>query len=231
MKFNVELEVPPVQDVFHDPGKAAVVVIDLQNEFCDPDGKLYTGEAATEAVRSSAALIDRARRAGSRVIWIQSVRERNAIEFTAFDRAPHLIDGTWSVQYSPPLNVLDGEPVIKKQSHDCFNHSDLDGYLERAGIVGPEWLMITVGVALDGCVNHAVLGFSVRNYRVALPLDCVAPREGPAAIATLWRYGARLQGPDGQPLARLGPIYPFNVTVTESNRIHFKAGALQRTGP
>jgi nicotinamidase-related amidase len=229
MKFKVELEVPNIIDVVHDPGKTAIVVIDLENEFCDARGKLYLGQAAADAVYASAALIERGRNAGNRIIWVQSARERDAIEFAAFDRDPHLIDGTWSVQFSPPLNVLDGEPVIKKHSHDCFNHTNLDAYLEQNGIIGPEWLMIVVGVGLDVCVNHAVLGFSVRNYRVAVPLDCTAPREGPEAIATLWRYGAGFLDQDGRPIARLGPIYPFNITITESKRIIFESATLVRT--
>lgn len=220
MKAKVELEIPLIKDVSHDAATTVIVVVDLQNEFCDPDGKVFMGKAAIEAVHASASLVHRGRQVGSKIIWIQSVREKDAIEFAAFDRDPHLIDGTWSTEFTPPLKVGEGEPVIKKHSHDCFNHTELDSCLERNGIVGPEWQMVVIGVALDGCVNHAVLGFSVRNYRVAVPLDCVAPRDGPAAMATLWRYGARLLGKDGQPLPRLGPIYPYNIVVTESQRIH-----------
>ena len=130
MKVNVDLEVPELKEVHVDPAKTAIVVIDLENEFCSPGGKIYLGESAQEAVHASVELINRARHAGSRIIWIRSVREKDAIEFSAFRQEPHLIDGSWAVEYTAPLNVLGGEPVFKKRSHDCFNHTGLDNYLE-----------------------------------------------------------------------------------------------------
>ena len=41
MKTKVELEVPEVKEVTIDPAKTAVVVIDLENEFCSPNGKIF----------------------------------------------------------------------------------------------------------------------------------------------------------------------------------------------
>jgi nicotinamidase-related amidase len=210
-KTKIELEIPEAKEISLDPAKTAVVVIDLENEFCAPAGNNYLGAAVEGAVRASAALIDRARAVGSRMIWVQSVRAPDALEFTAFGRKPHLIDGTWAVEYTPPLKVLTGEPVIKKRSHDCFNHTDLDGYLERNKIVAPEWSIIVVGVGLQICVNHAVLGFSVRDYQVVVPLDCVSPREGPGAVATLWRFGHR--------------AYSYNIRISTSGMIRFQAEA------
>jgi nicotinamidase-related amidase len=207
MKTKIELEMPEVKEISLNPEKTAVVVIDLENEFCAPTGKNYLGATAEEAVKGSAALIDRARLVGSPIIWVQSVRTSDALEFTAFGRKLHLIDGTWAVEYTAPLKLLTGEPIIKKRSHDCFNHTDLDGCLERNSIVAPEWSIIVVGVGLQICVNHAVLGFSVRNYQVVVPLDCVAPREGPGAVATLWRFGHR--------------AYSYNITVSTSEMMAF----------
>ncbi len=215
MKVKVDLEVPEVREVHIDPAKTIVVVIDLENEFCSPNGKIYLGESALEAVQASSQLINRARHAGSRIIWIRSVRETDAIEFSAFDVEPHLIDGSWAVEYTPPLNVLGGEPVFKKRSHDCFNHTGLDNYLEQNGIIAPDWTVVVVGVSLTVCVNHAVLGFSVRHYRVVVPLDCVAPREGAGAAATLWRYGQK--------------AYSYNIAVSKSELIHFELKADQRS--
>jgi nicotinamidase-related amidase len=213
MKVEVELEVPELQEAYVDPAKTAVVLIDLENEFCDPKGANYIGEGGVETVYASARFIDRAREAGSKIIWVRSVREADALEFTVFHRPPHLIDGTWAVEDTPPLKVLEGEPVFKKHCHDCFSHTGLDDYLEGNRIMGPDWNIIVVGVALTVCVNHAVLGFSVRNYRVTVPLDCVAPREGGGAAATLWRYGHS--------------VYAYNIAVSRSELIHFQSKADQ----
>jgi hypothetical protein len=56
-----------------------------------------------------------------------------------------------------------------------------------------------------------VIGFSVRHYRTVLPLDCVAPREGPGVAATLWRYGH--------------PAYAYNIAVSTSDQIRFEEAA------
>jgi len=211
MKLAVEIEVPEPRDARLDPAKTAIVVIDMENEFCAPGGKKFIGSPAEEAVHAAAALIERGRQAGVSVLWVRSVREDDALEFTAFKQDAHLIDGTWAVEYTSPLQVLDGEPVFKKYCHDCFTHTGLDQYLTNRHMTAPDWTMIVAGVALPVCVNHAVLGFSVRHYRTVLPLDCVAPREGAGAAATLWRYGH--------------PAYAYNITVSSSERIRFGATA------
>lgn len=209
MKLTVEIEVPEPREVTLDPAKTAIVVIDMENEFCAPGGKKFIGTPAEEAVRAVAALIERGRQRGIPVLWVRSVREPNAPEFTAFRQGAHLIDGTWAVEYTSPLQARDGEPVFKKYCHDCFTHTGLEQHLTNRHMMAPDWTMIVVGVALHVCVNHAVLGFSVRHYRTVLPLDCVAPRTGVGAAATLWRYGQ--------------PAYAYNITVSNSDRIRFEA--------
>ena len=209
MKLAIELEVPEPREIRVDPAKSAIVVIDMENEFCAPRGKKYLGPAAEEAVRAVASLLERARQHGVPVIWVQSVREPDALEFTAFHQDAHLIEGTWAVEYMPPLEVLKDEPIFQKRCHDCFTHTGLEAYLTDQHMTAPDWTMVVVGVALPVCVNQAVLGFSVRHYRVVVPLDCVAPREGPGAAATLWRYGH--------------PAYSYNIAVSGSDRIRFEA--------
>lgn len=208
MKLAVEFEVPDPRPVSLNPAKTAIVVIDMENEFCAPGGKKFIGSPAEEAVRAAAALIEQGRQRGVPVLWVRSVREPDALEFTAFKQGAHLIDGTWAVEYTSPLQVLDGEPVFKKYCHDCFTHTGLEQYLTDRHMTAPDWTMIVVGVALPVCVNHAVLGFSVRHYRTVLPLDCVAPREGAGAAATLWRYGH--------------PAYAYNIAVSNSDQIRFE---------
>ena len=211
MKLAVEFDVPEPRAVSLDPAKTAIVVIDMENEFCAPGGKKFIGSPAEEAVRAAAALIEQGRQRGVPVLWVRSVRKPDAPEFTAFKQGAHLIDGTWAVEYTAPLQVLDGEPVFKKYCHDCFTHTGLEKYLADRQMTAPDWTMIVVGVALPVCVNHAVLGFSVRHYRTVLPLDCVAPREGPGVAATLWRYGH--------------PAYAYNIAVSTSDQIRFEEAA------
>ena len=113
MKLTVEIEVPEPRIVALDSTKTAIVVIDMENEFCAPGGKKFIGSPAEEAVRAAAALIQRGRQRGVPVLWVRSVRETGALEFTAFKQTTHLMDGTWAVEYTSPLEVLDGEPCLR----------------------------------------------------------------------------------------------------------------------
>lgn len=201
--LDTTLEVPVPGPVAIDPAHTLLVLVDLENEFCHPDGGIYLGPAAGDAVRSAATLVHRARHESWRVLWIRSERDVDAVEFTGFGRQPHLLRGTWAVQYTAPLAVGPGETVLSKSSHDCFARTGLDSWLEAEGIGGPGWTVLVAGVALGVCVNHAVLGFSVRDFRVGVVLDCTAPNGGPEAAATLWRYGTR--------------AYAYNIAVTTSD--------------
>jgi ureidoacrylate peracid hydrolase len=69
MKLTVEIEVPEPRAVALDSTKTAIVVIDMENEFCAPGGKKFIGSPAQEAVRAAAALIQRGRQHGVPVLW------------------------------------------------------------------------------------------------------------------------------------------------------------------
>ena len=129
------------------------------------------------------------------------VKSSEVRQFTAFKQTTHLIDGTWAVEYTSPLEALEGEPVFKKYCHDCFTHTGLAEYLTNRHMTAPDWTMIVVAVALHVCVNHAVLGFSVRNYQTVLPLDRVARREGQE----------RLPHCGGMDIRRMRTILPFQL--------------------
>lgn len=202
---TIDLDVPVPVPMSVDADRTLVVVVDLENEFCTPSGMAYLGKQADAAVVATDALLKGARYAGTRVLWIRSVREPTSVEFRAFGVEPHLLRGSNSVEFTDPLAPYAGEKVIEKWSHDCFNQTGLDEWLREEGITAPEWSVLVTGVGLDVCVNHAVLGFSVRGYRVGVMLDCVAPNTGPAAAATLWRFGHA--------------AYYYNIQVTTSDML------------
>lgn len=205
MLVDLQLTVPDPEPVTVDPERTLVVLVDLENEYCEPAGARYMGPEVEGAVRGSAALVDEARQVGARVLWIRSVRSPDALEFRAYGRQPALIEGTWATEYTQPLAPGEGETVIAKRSHDCFNRTGLEEWLEAEQIIPPDWTILVAGVALDVCVNHAVLGFSVRAFRVVVLVDCVAPRTGPRAATTLWHYGYR--------------AYAYNVSVSSSDLV------------
>jgi ureidoacrylate peracid hydrolase len=209
-EITVRLQVPEPRPLAVDSAHTAVVVVDVENEFCAEGGKRYMGERGEAVLRPLAALLDRARAAGVPVVYVHSVRDPDNAEFTVFKVDEHLIRGSWGAEYCGEIAPRPGEPVVDKECHDCFNHTELEAVLARLGIRPREHTVIVTGVALGVCVSHAVLGFSVRDYWVAVPMDCAAATtEEMEAVAY-------------QPM--LHPAYAYNVALTRSDLIEFRPG-------
>jgi len=188
------------------PGSTALVVVDMENEFCKPGGKLYHSEGVDEVIPRLQRLLRRSREVGVHVIFVQSVRFPNSPEFSRFGQTPILLKGTWSVELIYELTAKEGEPVVEKHTHDCFYRTEMDPVLERLKISPDTHSIIVGGINSNICVYHAVIGFHIRHYRVIVPLDCCAG----------W--------PAGQEMLKTQmaePAYSYNVAVTSSEMIDF----------
>src|SRR5690242_3707497 len=96
---TVTLRAPEPRTLALDPAHTAVVVVDVENEFCREGGKRYMGERGAAILGPLAALLHRARAAGVPVIYVHSVREADKPEFTVFKVDEHLIRGSWGAEY------------------------------------------------------------------------------------------------------------------------------------
>jgi nicotinamidase-related amidase len=192
-----------------DPRRTALVVIDMENDFCKPGGKLYHPDGVDEVIPQCRKLLERCRAEGMPIVFVQSLRDPDSPEFVRFGTKPFILRNTWGSQYIEELTPRAGEPVVEKQTHDCFHQTELDNLLSRLGIQPETHSVIVIGVAADVCVYHAVIGFHVRNYNVVVPIDCCAG----------WPRGRRLL----EKQMRLD-AYNYNVAVAHSDRIAFVAG-------
>jgi len=86
----------------------ALVVVDMENEFCKPGGKLYHSEGVDEVIPKLQHLLRRGRETGVQVIFVQSVRFPNSPEFSRFGRTPILLKGTWGAQLLEELTRRKG---------------------------------------------------------------------------------------------------------------------------
>ena len=190
-----------------DPRFTALVIIDMENDFCKPGGKLYHHDGVDEVIPQCQKLLEKCRAAGTHVIFVQSVREKNSPEFVRFGTSPFILRNTWGSAYIEELRPIGQEPVVEKETHDCFHKTEMDALLEGLGITAEKHSVIVMGVAADVCVYHAVIGFHVRHYTVVVPIDCCAgyPR------------GRRMLEKQME-----GPAYNYNVAVTHSDLIIFR---------
>src|SRR5688572_27296570 len=111
---TVELTLPDLRPVTIDPTDAALVVVDMENEFLDPAGRHYMRGRAQRAVSNLRPLLDRFRDCDGNVIYVQSVRAETNSLFTVFGQSPIVIEGTWNAQIFPELEPRAGEAVVPK---------------------------------------------------------------------------------------------------------------------
>ncbi|MBW2030246.1 MAG: cysteine hydrolase [Deltaproteobacteria bacterium] len=190
-----------------DPSRTVLVIVDMENEFCKPGGKLYKSEWVDPFIPPLKELLERCRAGGSDVIFVQSSRFPDSPEFNRFSQPTILLKGTWASSFIEEISPRDGEPVVEKHTHDCFYNTAMDRLLEDRGIFPETHTIIIAGIKANICVYHAILGFHVRHYKVMVPLDCCAGSE----------EGRRMVTEQMSDKA-----YCYNVTLTEAKRIRFE---------
>ena len=174
----------------------ALVVVDVQNDFADPQGGLYVdgGEEVVPVVNREIAA---AREAGAAVVYTQDWHPPDTPHFQkdGGDWPVHCVRDTWGAQLHPDLEV-DG-PVVKKgvdggDGYSGFSVRDpvsgdesateLGGLLEETGARK----LVVTGLAGDVCVKATALDGRRLGYDVVVPTAAtrmVELREGDGARA------------------------------------------------
>jgi nicotinamidase-related amidase len=211
----IELNYPEPVPVELDAAQTLLLIIDMENENAHPDGALFIGESVRRIIPKIARLREDVRRAGGSIVHTQSVRSRDALEFAVFKNTVRKLEGSWGAELIEEFKPAAGEPLIVKRTHDCFYRTELDSLLERFGLRPGEGHVIVTGISTRNCVQSAVMGFSVRDYHVYVPMDCTAHRDEKEVLQAFSLFTS------------FG--YKHNVTMTRSDliRIH---GSTPRAG-
>ncbi|OGQ80855.1 MAG: hypothetical protein A3F90_08190 [Deltaproteobacteria bacterium RIFCSPLOWO2_12_FULL_60_19] len=170
----IELNYPDPVPVELEAEKTLLLVIDMENENVHPDGALFIGEKVRKLVPKIAELRKKVRQAGGKVVHTQSVRSPDALEFTVFKNTVRKLEGSWGAEIVDELKPAADEPLIVKHTHDCFYRTEMDPLLKRLGMRPGQSRVIVTGISTRNCVQSAVMGFSVRDYHVYVPMDCTA---------------------------------------------------------
>jgi nicotinamidase-related amidase len=156
-----------------DPESTALVVVDVQNGFCHPDGSLYApgSEAAVDPV---AGLVDRARGAGAQVVYTRDVHPpeqfADAHYYDEFERwGEHVLEGSWEAAIVDELDVRAEDHVVEKHTYDAFHETELDGWLSARGIDD----LVVCGTLANVCVLHTAGSAGLRDYRPVLVRDAI----------------------------------------------------------
>lgn len=143
--------------------ESTLVIIDAQNEY--RTGALpLTGVDA--AVGEIAALLARARAAGTPVVHVQHKGKAGGV-FDLEDERGHIMR-----ELAPEC----AEPVVHKPLPNAFADTDLAGKLEAAG----RKQLILTGFMTHMCVSSTARAALDHGYRVTIPASTVATRDLPS---------------------------------------------------
>jgi ureidoacrylate peracid hydrolase len=119
-----------------EPARTALLVIDAQREYFDAGGALFT-EHAAEILDNLLALLEAARRSGTRVVFVRHVQAADGSDtgrMADFDDTPSFVAGTPGVEIVPQLVPREDEPVVDKTRYSAFVNTRLESILKTWGV-------------------------------------------------------------------------------------------------
>ncbi len=167
---NINVTVPEIN--VHDrielpAGKTAVIVVDMQNDFVKPGGKLVV-PSAKDTIPSIRKLLDKAREKNVLIIYTKDTHYRSDPEFDIWGE--HVVKGTWGWEIVDELKPSNNDIVVEKTRYDGFYGTPIDDLLRVYGI---EYVVI-VGTVANICVLHTAGSAALRWYKVVVPLDAIS---------------------------------------------------------
>jgi ureidoacrylate peracid hydrolase len=162
-----------------DPAHTAIVVVDMQNDFCAEGGYVHKTKGGDMTgngplARRIMGLVDAGRAAGATVVWIQANYEPRYLSGQALlKKQERQIDsvccagGSWGWDFFE-VKPKEGEIVIEKHSFSGFFGTELDRLLRFRGIR----TLIFTGVATNVCVESTLRDGYFLGYYIVLVEDC-----------------------------------------------------------
>ena len=175
-----------------DPRQAALVIVDVQNDFCAPQGAAGLRGKDLSGVAGMASSLERllgeARRVGLPVIFIRTEHGpwTNSTTWLGRDktpeekRVPTCVEGTWGCDFYV-VAPREGERVVVKHRYSAFIGTDLDLILRARGIR----TLLVCGVATNVCVESTARDGYMLDYEILFLSDCSAAYSTEAHEATL----------------------------------------------
>jgi nicotinamidase-related amidase len=173
-----------------DPAHTALLVVDMQRDFCTPGGAFdqlgVDISMYPPMVPRLARLADAARAARVPVFYVQMTvlpgRISDSPAQIRFNLRLHLgtegvvepldytPDGSEGQQIIPELTPRDGDVVVKKYRSSAFWGTNLDMLLRANAIK----TCVVSGCTTEGCVESTARDAMFGDYYVVIPEDCVA---------------------------------------------------------
>ncbi len=194
----------------------ALIIVDVQNDFCEGGPLPVTGGAEVAAGISAALAGPTPGGTGRRWDHVVATKDYHIDPGTHFSATPdyvdtwpaHCVAGTAGSEFHPDLATDRIEAVFLKGERAAA-YSGFEGHSGRTGLAG--WLrdrdvstVDVVGIATDHCVRATALDAAKAGFATTVLLDLtagVAPATVARALAQLREAGVELVG---DPIIRTG---------------------------
>jgi ureidoacrylate peracid hydrolase len=159
----------------------ALIVVDMQNGFCRPDGHRsalgLSHESAAAAIEPAGRLLAAARGAGVPVFFTRYVLKPDYSDagllvelWPGMKDARALVAGSWSAEIVSELAPRPHEVVVDKNRHSAFFRTDLEERLRDAGVE----TLVVCGVTTNMCVEGTVRDGFALDFRIVVVANATA---------------------------------------------------------
>lgn len=179
-----------------DPAHTAVLVIDMQHDFCAEDGYVErvvgrSTAACRDLVAPLSAFLASARAVGVPVIWVRAIYDPErlppGIRAKQLQNGPQVCCGTGSAGAEFfGVAPTEGELVADKHSYSAFVGTELGDRLRAMGLRS----LVFTGVQTNVCVETSLRDAVCEGFYAAIASDCVASHAPALHDATLANVGA-----------------------------------------
>lgn len=172
-------------------GTAALLVIDVQNDFCHPHGAMAAQGADVSAnialVPRVCEFVDLVRSIGGLIVFVQLMRsdEFPPLPVRGVPPAGVCSSGSWGAQLADGLDAGPTDLVVHKRTYSAFLGTDLELRLRAAGVD----TLLTAGTTANVCVDSTVRDAAQRGFAVVLLEDLVGYVRRDLAEASLTNLG------------------------------------------
>jgi maleamate amidohydrolase len=172
------------------PGeRPAVLIIDMQHDFCDPDAPTTLCPSIRETYEPIKRLSAAAREREIPVIYTQGLvaADGSTAGLWRFKQRFHAegrvqVEGSRGAAIIPELAPQPGDRVIRKWRPSAFFRTDLEVFLGVRGID----TLLCCGTSVSGCVRATVTDAFMRDIRCMVIRECVADRTAAVMEANLF---------------------------------------------
>ena len=140
-----------------DPGHGMLLVVDMQNDFCHPEGAAGKRRRDMNFVQSMiprlVRLVKKAREHDFPICFVRTSGNQwtNSPVWTEFKNTELLAcaEGSWGAEFHAGLEPQPGEMIVTKHRYSAFIGTDLDMLLRARGVKS----LLVTGVGTGMCVS------------------------------------------------------------------------------